>query len=510
MGPSGSGPDAHYAGVYSTWRRGSDDRFIAIYHGENHDGMGKMEGNDINGAVWSVCLAMIDPVSGRIERRGDILRADKPKRPIAGQPHEVAALRIQGVGEPCMTPDRDGNYLLCYYTEASNRLDRRVCICVARSPIEEGGAPGTWKKFHQGRWEEPGLGGHETPVLTAEGGDVGQTYVTFVKAWDRYVIVFCHQGFEDFQAGQAKQSGIYVATSQDGVRWTTPRRIMAELTVFKTGKPCVQHPTLLVNSATKDRLSGRLYYAFTPRWPTPHHLAASPIMLRLGGEREPGDQTPSQAVSSGGGHTNGMRDRVDTSGTNGARLSSTGLYQRFQIRFDTPDAANRFVFSNQNGRAFLQDSELRIVSPDPWQFRGGGHATLRKYFSTYRSVRILGRIVKPSSHEFRFCVGQLDGILLWQGAENEHHFRVANGPKAVKTDGVVIPGEKIEILVEQTRQGTASVRVNGVALYEARVHLEGPLTVYTAGNEIAVQEIEIEGIPDPRREVREVPLEYMW
>jgi hypothetical protein len=141
LGPSGGGPDAHYAGIYSAWRRGPNDRFVAIYHGENHDGMGKMEGNDINGAVWSVSLATIDPSGGKVERRGEILRADRPRRPIAGRPHEVAALRVQGLGEPSMTPDRDGAYLLCYYTEASNRLDRRVCIAVARSPIDRDGSP---------------------------------------------------------------------------------------------------------------------------------------------------------------------------------------------------------------------------------------------------------------------------------------------------------------------------------------------------------------------------------
>jgi hypothetical protein len=285
MGPSGSGPDANYAGVYSIWRRGPNDRFIAIYHGENHEGMGLMEGNNINGAVWSVCIGMIDAATGHVERRGEILRADKPKRPIVGRPHEIAALRIQGLGEPSMTPDRNGDYLLCYYTEASNRLDRRVCICVARSPIEENGLPGSWKKFYDGQWDEPGMGGHDTPVLTAQGGDAGQSFVTYIKQWERYLIVFCHQGFKDFEAGQAKQSGVYLATSKDGVRWTAPQRIMAAMTVPKTGRPFLQHPTLLVSSVTKDRLQGKLFHAHSPQWPTPHHLAASPITIQLRTQR---------------------------------------------------------------------------------------------------------------------------------------------------------------------------------------------------------------------------------
>jgi len=34
LGPSRSGPDAHYAGIYSAWRPGPNDPFVAIYHAE--------------------------------------------------------------------------------------------------------------------------------------------------------------------------------------------------------------------------------------------------------------------------------------------------------------------------------------------------------------------------------------------------------------------------------------------------------------------------------------------
>jgi hypothetical protein len=44
---------------------------------------------------------------------------------------------------------------------------------------------------------------------------------------------------------------------------------------------CVQHPTLLVSGITKDTLTGRLLYAYTPRWPTPHHLVSRPVTIRL-------------------------------------------------------------------------------------------------------------------------------------------------------------------------------------------------------------------------------------
>ena len=51
-------------------------------------------------------------------------------------------------------------------------------------------------------------GGDETPVLTMVRGDAGQSFVTYIKAEDRYIIVFSHQRFEDVQA---KQSGFYAS-----------------------------------------------------------------------------------------------------------------------------------------------------------------------------------------------------------------------------------------------------------------------------------------------------------
>ncbi len=284
MSPSGSGPDANYAGVYSIWRRSPKDQYVAIYHAENHEGMGRMEGNDINGAYWSVCLAMIDPSNDHVERRGEILRADTPKRrlPVSRTRSPPYVSRDSANPASHLTETRGTCSAITLRRPTGWIAVSASAWLAARSRRVE--APGSWTKYFQGRWDEPGLGGHETPVLSAEGGDVGQSSVTYVKPWKRYVIVFCHQGFEDFQAGRAKQSGVYLATSGDGVRWTAPQRIMTTMTVPKTGKPFVQHPTLVVTTATKTGLQGHLYYAFSPRWPTPHHLAASQITIRFRGQ----------------------------------------------------------------------------------------------------------------------------------------------------------------------------------------------------------------------------------
>ena len=189
-----------------------------------------------------------------------------------------------------MTPDRDGRYLPCYYTKAASP---KFNIYVARSPIQDEGAVGSWKKYYQGAWDEPGLGGHDTPFLTAEGAGVGQCFVTYVKAWDQYVIVFCLLAYKDWETGQPTQRGVYLATSRDGIRWTAPQRVMAALVVQKTGLPVVQHPTVVITSATKNRLQGRLFHAYSPRWPTPHSLAASTITIQLKQSTIEGTGSPS-------------------------------------------------------------------------------------------------------------------------------------------------------------------------------------------------------------------------
>jgi hypothetical protein len=500
-GPAGS-VDNNYAGVSSVYLDKPNRRWIGFYHAEDREGIDKIEVTGVQGFYGTICAGESPQDATEVRKLGPAITADKPKLlrgwETEGGPRE--AWLAQGVGVPSVCPSADGKYLMCWYGEWSNRIKRGVQICVARSPIESAGLPGSWKKYYQGAFSEPGIGGHETPVVAAAPGvaDTCDPHVQYVREWDRYVMVFGAPLYSEVLAKppRAVSSGLFLSTSQDGLAWNKPVRLEVVFPLVIVTQRCKVHPMLLVTHATSQRLRGFLLYGFTPEWPTvPHHLGGCPI-----------DVTINQKSSDGREPPDGNR----ATGVIEPRVSPSSSYRKYDIRFDKPDVSSQFVFSNQNGRAYLRDSELRITSPDPWEFRGGGHATFRTSFTAYRSVRIIGRIVKPSSHEFRFCVGQLNGIILWQGAENEHHFRVANGPKEVKTDRVVIPGERVEIVVEQTRNDTATVRVNGTTLFSAKIRLEGSVTVYTAGNEIAVQEIQVEGIPNPRQEAREVPLEYLW
>ena len=102
-------------------------------------------------------------------------------------------------------------------------------------------------------------------MLTAEGGDVGQCFVTYVKAWDRYVIVFCYLDFKDWEVEQARQGGVHLATSRDGVQWTAPQRIIAAMIVAQNGRAV--RPTSDVNREERDERPA-------PGYPLPRILSS--------------------------------------------------------------------------------------------------------------------------------------------------------------------------------------------------------------------------------------------
>ncbi|WP_417379452.1 GYF domain-containing protein [Gimesia sp.] len=285
-GPAGS-PDNHYAGIGGIFHNQKRNRVVGFYHAEDKEGIGKVKVNGVQGFYGAVCVGEVSENSRGFSKRGPCITADKPKVlrgwETEGGPPE--AWNAQGVGEPTVCIDGAEEHLLCYYTEWSNRLKRGVQICVARSPIEKAGLPGSWIKFYKNSFSEPGLGGHDTPVISA--GMQADTYtphVQFVKQWNRYVMVFGMGVQSDIQSRpmKATQSGLYLTTSKDGVDWTKPVQIERVFAFVINTQECKIHPTLVVSRVSGKTLTGLLLYGYTPKWPgTPHHLGGCPIKISL-------------------------------------------------------------------------------------------------------------------------------------------------------------------------------------------------------------------------------------
>lgn len=295
-------PDNHYAGVGGTFDDKAHDRVMAFYHAEDKEGIDVIEVNGVQGFYGTICAADASPKDIVFRKLGPAITADKPKLPrgweTEGGPRE--AWLAQGVGEPTVCVDATGEYLYCYYVEWSNRLKRGVQICVARCPIETAGVPGSWQKYHDGAFSEPGLGGHETPVISAGlKADTYNPHVQYIKEWDRYVMVFGMGVTAEIHARPLRpiQSGLYITTSQDGINWAKPMQIEKVFAFVINTQECKIHPTLVVSRVSEDTLTGQLLYGYTPKWPdVPHHLGGCPITIKL---QEPEDSRDLKVVLAG-------------------------------------------------------------------------------------------------------------------------------------------------------------------------------------------------------------------
>ncbi len=98
---------------------------------------------------------------------GDILTTN-PSRPRNNLP--VADFQDFGCGDTYLLVDRRNNFFYLYYMTAwvlvGDGWRTGQEISVARCPISQKMAPGSWTKFNGGTWTQPGLGGFEAAVFS--------------------------------------------------------------------------------------------------------------------------------------------------------------------------------------------------------------------------------------------------------------------------------------------------------------------------------------------------------
>ncbi len=277
-GPAGSF-DNGYAGIFGVHRDEASGELLAFYHAEDHEDMPRLP-NDVPGFYASIGLAVSGDDGLNFERLGPVLTGSQPKD-ADGRPD-------QGVGEGSIVPDRTGTHLYCYYTDHSRADSRGVQICLARTPLGSGGRPGTWEKYHEGAFGQPGLGGKDSPVLSAHDmqADAAFPLVTYFRELGRYVMVFCIVAYADLATGEPETSGICLATSSDGIHWSEPIRALRALTIPWPDRECAWHPALIADSVEDSQIAGWLYYAYSERWGwgegrTPHYLVGRRITVHL-------------------------------------------------------------------------------------------------------------------------------------------------------------------------------------------------------------------------------------
>lgn len=275
-GPAGSF-DNGYAGIYGAWRDPQSGEIRAIYHAEDQEGMKTFE-NGVNGYYASVGLAISGDGGGTFRKAGRILSGSRPKS-AAGRPD-------QGCAEPALVEEESHRFLYCYFTDHTRLNGGGVQIGLARSPIAEKGAPGTWMKYYEGAFSEPGLGGKETHVVVAQpAADALFPNVTWSKGLGKYVMVYNILYYADLQAGQTAKGGIFAAFSTDGIQWSSPQLLVHGLSIAQPDREVLWHPAIVWDDASQ--FTGWLVYSYSPRWghrgeQKPHYMAGRRIAFWRG------------------------------------------------------------------------------------------------------------------------------------------------------------------------------------------------------------------------------------
>ncbi len=280
IAPSPGGPDNGYAGVSAAITDPKDGTIRAFYHAEDWEGYEKLGLNGINNFLASVCLATC-PAGGKVfTKQGPVITGPDPKDTTSKHP--------QGIGTASVTVTPGGKYLLAWFTVYSPAPGRGSEIGMARAPAASGGEAGSWLKWHDGDFTEPGLGGRGTPVISfrERKGAAMDASVVWVPECRRYVMVFTGVIHGDTAPDSDPKGGIWVACSREGIAWSEPVRIVKGIGVPCTGRECTMHPSLVVNSASADTIDATLLYGYSPSWgmtveAPSHHLVGRTIRLKM-------------------------------------------------------------------------------------------------------------------------------------------------------------------------------------------------------------------------------------
>jgi hypothetical protein len=282
LSPGGKGEfDNGYAGISSVYRH-ADGAWYGYYHAEDQEDMPAI-GGGIPGFYCCVAVAVSEDGGATWRKRGPCLTSAKPKMWTA-----FPGQADRGLGEVCTAVNKEGTHLYAYYTEHSRVGGRGVQIGLARAPIADRDRPpvaGAWFKYCTDGFGQPGLGGLDTPVLSAagmDGADAAFPHVSYSKALGRYVMLFNINVWKELdEKRDLRKSGIYVAYADDGIRWSEPQLLIQDYAVALTGKSVSWHPTVIWDDDA--RRAGWLLYSHSGNWghahdgQVPHHLVGRRI-----------------------------------------------------------------------------------------------------------------------------------------------------------------------------------------------------------------------------------------
>lgn len=227
-GPQG-GFDSGGAWLY-TVLRGKEGRMLGFYHAEDRTFPLSPESNFI--AYKSIARCVSEDSGLTWKNREQILTAHAPKPKRA---------KWSGLGDHCIVWDPASRQLVCFFQE-----EGYLSMAVSSDPQ---GRAGTWRKWYQGGFTEPGLGGRATalPAFAKHpGGNPSLLWNTYLERW----LITWHTWRGD----------LWISSSTNLMDWSPPKILLKKL----PGKGKAWYPTLV---GTTDKVGSetlRLLYAEFP------------------------------------------------------------------------------------------------------------------------------------------------------------------------------------------------------------------------------------------------------
>lgn len=243
-------PDANYVGA-NTVLRAANGRDLLMFYEAGNKSIGTTAIS--HGWEFNVIARARSSDNGMSWRRDEVILSGSDAKPAAR-----TDVTQPGISEPGAIV-ADG-YIYVFYQYVPNSAadaDAPSVVQAARAPLSGDGAAGTWMKYFQGRFSEPGVGGHGSPIV-ATGAASGCTrpvevWPAFSTYLNAYVLTFlCNEGW-------------FFSTSSDLVTWAAPANFLP----IKMWQPCqaMDWNYILVtpgNEAGVIGQTGYVLYAHSP------------------------------------------------------------------------------------------------------------------------------------------------------------------------------------------------------------------------------------------------------
>lgn len=205
--------------------RQEGNTLLGFYHAEDH----WVVATNPTGIAWKSIARTTSNDNGVSWSEGEQIITSptaKPNIPTWG-----------GAGDNCVIWDDNHDRWLCYYQE-------HWLMMAVSYDVE--GKPGTWYKYYNGEFNQPGLGGESSAIPGLKSIPGGNPSVHYNSYLERFVMVW--HSWETVS--------VYISTSIDGINWEQPKLLES-----KSGPRRAWYPTIIGKSDTEAGKIARLYYA---------------------------------------------------------------------------------------------------------------------------------------------------------------------------------------------------------------------------------------------------------